>query len=750
MLPRTLPRKLVLLVPLMLACQPEGCSCEGSCEGLFEEAPHTPVTVQINTPTSPASGLVPLVVTVFEDDEDWVTLAFPGLTILGGPLGGLSGSSAGTRYTYFWDSSAQHEQALWLGRASVIASDPEGNSAAETGEFEVHNVRSNTAPELVAFTPRSVPTSGSDAETVVVPLQLTDAESDSVYVIAEWSTNGSLWYDVGAGTPARLYETSPGGRTAEWPFTVGSSFNDLSTPLWFRLQAYDGFDRSEAVVTEPIQIRNEPTNIRAVRIGEVYGAGRSGVEVQNATVSPVDLEGWELEWTDASGRRRVTLPSHGLALDERVQLLAGSEPAPEGSLSLGEDIDWDDAAGSVTLYDPQGQATDFVRWGGSQTQPPTASDWVDDVELEAPWGLLSLSRRDYFDTNQASDWCLARPTPGTLPDGCAMDGRGVGVWVSEVDPFRGLELWNTSSSAIDLFNWQLLIDGNDLHVLSVAPLPSNERVWLPLSEDDPDVVLWGDTAPLPRWRPGAPGSVELFDAFGQDVDFVRWGGSGVEPTDADGWWEDTPLLGPFSEEVTYVRPTQVDTNSSEDWCLQPVGITSPTGTCLASSGPGEVLISEVRSGEPDAVELRPPAPRVLPLLGWSVHWSNTLGQHGWFTLPGDAGFHSTVPVLSIDDGPPVAGPLGVFQTSESVPWSQEEGGAVWIVDPYGVPIDFVRWGGSVEPVPPGLLFDDSVPLPLIPDDASLSREHLGGSGGSAWCLAPPTLGADNAACSLTP
>jgi subtilisin family serine protease len=150
-----------------------------------------------------------------------------------------------------------------------------------------------------------------------------------------------------------------------------------------------------------------------VRINEV-GVGTSYVELYNSGSTTVDLDDWELAWTDTlpdSGS--FLLPVFLLAPGAYVQLVEGSGSNNSTHIYLGDSIAWDESrGGSASLSDENAVGVDFVRWKWDVTPPPSGTAWVEVSVLPTPANVgESLSRDDSSaDRNSSEDWCIASPS----------------------------------------------------------------------------------------------------------------------------------------------------------------------------------------------------------------------------------------------------------------------------------------------------------------------------------------------------
>ncbi|GIX43829.1 MAG: hypothetical protein KatS3mg130_0237 [Candidatus Sumerlaea sp.] len=101
-----------------------------------------------------------------------------------------------------------------------------------------------------------------------------------------------------------------------------------------------------------------------------------------------------------------------------------------------------------------------------------------------------------------------------------------------------------------------------------------------------------------------------------------------------------------------------------------------------------VLLNEVNNGVPDWVELYNPTSSSVDLSQWWLRWGDANGQTGYVQLAG-----LTLPANGyrvVSDGalsPPSPG----LVLSTNLPWYPQRAGSATLLDPYGIPTDYVRW-----------------------------------------------------------
>jgi hypothetical protein len=175
------------------------------------------------------------------------------------------------------------------------------------------------------------------------------------------------------------------------------------------------------VFLEPVQNTDCPAVEECLRGGCSYGVkinevgvGTAYVELYNSGSTTVDLDDWELAWTDTlpdSGS--FLLPVFLLAPGAYVQLVEGGGSNDATHIYLGSSIAWDESrGGSASLSDENGVGVDFVRWGVDATAPPSGTSWMELSVLVTPLNdIESLSRDDSStDRNSSEDWCITVPS----------------------------------------------------------------------------------------------------------------------------------------------------------------------------------------------------------------------------------------------------------------------------------------------------------------------------------------------------
>lgn len=533
-----------------------------------------------------------------------------------------------------------------------------------------------------------------------------------------------------------------------------------------RLRAWldcDG-EASLAVDSSPFRVLNFlALNPGAVLISEVSAAdlnvpaevGADYLELVNTTGETISLEGWTVDAASAA-EGAVTFELGELSIEPGERLvLAEAGSGIEGAYELEGELPWTVTAnGSVALTATFGRGVDFLRWGGSPVPPPEDLSWVDDPPLPIPQTLTVLNRLDEgADSDRASDFCVARPTPGVASEGCVARHEPSDVLITELASqgmYDQVEIHNPTGEPIDLGGWILRWDGDDLGsgaiALAGAELVPGGRVVL---RDNGEagrfvggVLELGENLNIDGLVPIA---LAVQDPHGQVIDFLAGGGSRVRWVD----WEEeeaTPMPGPRT--TLSRRPGDPDTDSAADFCLTRVNLHEGADRCLEPMAI-DLVISEVMPGRPDWIEIYNPGSETVDLREVYVSYTAPYygGSVGDFQLagylePGEFAVLSERPLDSIEGE--------ILTGRENIALSPEGDGSVALRDRWGFGIDFVMWGEPAgTPLWPsrwtGLGAEvhdpnDSISLQRHPHDSADTDTR------DDWCWAPPSPGTPNPPC----
>jgi hypothetical protein len=159
-----------------------------------------------------------------------------------------------------------------------------------------------------------------------------------------------------------------------------------------------------------------------------------------------------------------------------------------------------------------------------------------------------------------------------------------------------------------------------------------------------------------------------------------------------------------------------------------------------AAGPlGKVVVNEIDQGSLDRLELLNTRNTPVTVTGWVLrfYWS---GGSGSFVLPAltlyPGGFARIVENAGTN-GP------AVFYTGANISWANGAQGACTLEDGLGNAVDFVRWGGSTQAIPPGTAFTGA--LASAPGGKNMGRNKDGTDTDDAadFSSLDPTMGWPN-------
>jgi len=106
-------------------------------------------------------------------------------------------------------------------------------------------------------------------------------------------------------------------------------------------------------------------------------------------------------------------------------------------------------------------------------------------------------------------------------------------------------------------------------------------------------------------------------------------------------------------------------------------------------------LTEVANGNADWVEFLNTGAQPISLTSWTLTWSDTAGASNAYLL-GTQSVPPTGYAVAAEGAvtPTPAGGALQVALSHNLPWHEGRGGAVALVDPYGLAADFVRWSSS--------------------------------------------------------
>ncbi len=479
------------------------------------------------------------------------------------------------------------------------------------------------------------------------------------------------------------------------------------------------------------------------------------VELYNTTDEAISLDGWVLIAGSAGGgQQEFSLDESELLAGQRLIIIEAGGSIT-GALELDDELRWTvETNGWVAVLASENRGVDFVRWGGSPATPPVELGWSDDPPLSIPQTLTVLARGDEEnDTDRASDFCVALPSPAEANDRCIVEYEPSDMLITELDSqgmFDQVEVLNNSGDMVDLGGWVLLWDGDDLgsgHVpLAGVEIADGDRIALrdngTAGAFHDGILELGENLNIDGLVPIA---LALQDPHGRVIDFLAGGGSPIRWVD----WEElepTPMPGPRT--TLSRRPGDPDTDSAADFCLTEDNLLEGASECLE---PLEVdlVISEVMPGRPDWIEVFNPGPDPVDL--GQVYVSYTAPYYGGSV--GDYRLSGTLEPLDfviLSERPLDTVPDALTTGGENIALAPEGDGTVALRDLHGFGIDFVMWGEPAgRPLWPdvwlGLGFathgeDDYISLQRFPHDGEDTDS------GDGWCWAYPSPGGPNASC----
>ncbi len=319
------------------------------------------------------------------------------------------------------------------------------------------------------------------------------------------------------------------------------------------------------------------------------------IEITNVGTNPIDLDGWVLEWFGVDGGTsntgQWTLPAYTLAAGDRVVIQDDYYGNPQDPptvdttnhvIVVHENLPWTTEPGAVTLWTPNADPVDFVRWTDATYAPPTGTAWADTpgpvVAMDSTG--KSISRvPDLQDTDTAGDWCRTNETPGAANGACLTNTHPPGtLLITEVldeGQTDHVELYNAGNAAVDL-------DGFILYVIYTAqqadwvPLPAFSlagNAYVEIVDDagnNPASVDTNGVIHTPNLNIAtASGSIRLLEPdLEEGVDFVRWGGSTYDPVAPDTWADTPSALPAMTQGESLGRSSLTDTDTAADWCNQ--------------------------------------------------------------------------------------------------------------------------------------------------------------------------------------
>ncbi len=316
------------------------------------------------------------------------------------------------------------------------------------------------------------------------------------------------------------------------------------------------------------------------------------------------------------------------------------------------------------------------------------------------------------------------------------------VIINEVDPSGpdAVELFNPTTSAVNLTGWQILIfSGASLE--STWTIPSFYLfpgayvvVYESAGTNTLTAIYVNDATGIEADFNSAIG---LNNNSGQGVDFVRWGGSTILPSAPDTWTGSPTFV--FDSSLTIGRNEQNDDDdSSGDWFQQCPTLGKVNNACL--------VLNEFNTGGADAVEIYNPTNRSITLTGYQFtsYSEDTNVLNGTYTFPSASIPAGGYVVLFDNTGTNTA---TTFFAGFNFGWNSEDGAGLLTTGASGSVVDFARWGATTI-APAGANWFGGV-LPVIAnDETSVQRRPSSEDGDrtSDFCVQVSTLGTGNRPC----
>jgi hypothetical protein len=351
----------------------------------------------------------------------------------------------------------------------------------------------------------------------------------------------------------------------------------------------DGFTCTNGAVARCVPDCSEILcNHTTVLIVEIGTGNPDWVELLNVSGGPVNLQDWAVQWhglnqgTPESGL--FVLPDYPLPGGARVvvydQYGGGGEPptVSAGEIQFHSNIPWTDTPGSVLLTDDASAPVDFVRWGGTDFEPPAGMAWSDGPEYLQSFDddNRTLTRNpESVDTDSMGDFCVTAASWGAANEACPVIPPPGTLLITEIDtgqPIDRIELYNNSNATVDLADFLIVWDtgwGDE------TPLPTFTLAagdYVAIIDDCPAACPTVDNAGIHveniNWGSDEAGFCALVEPLsGAGVDFVRWGGHGRDAFAPDLWSDGSGMPAAMPDGTVIGRSSLTDTDSGDDWCV---------------------------------------------------------------------------------------------------------------------------------------------------------------------------------------
>lgn len=675
---------------------------------------------------------------------------------------GLASAPDGVEHTLTWGSASDLANRQADVRLRLTPRDGRAGAAAQTFSFTVDNRRPNTAPTLgwggIPATIRG---------DVVLSVNAADAESDTLTFNIEYRVGAGVWSAATLSSPPATVTAMPAGVQVPFTWSSAADVPANASSVQLRARANDPQTSSAPVESASFAVQNSvspPPN--GVRFTEIHtGEDADWVEIMNFGTTAADLRQWKLRWGSGSETGTATIAgamSSGYILSPDHFLVVTDEQGTNGSgtiylsdSSSQQNIRWGSGFdGYAELVDAGGTVVDFVRWGGSTTQP-TVGPWSEPSVLHVPHDGASLVRQGAVDRDSSVDFCAAPSSRGLANSTTCYPAPAASVRVrmTEISPGSSVLAWieivNGSGTSLDLRDWSVhstSAEGIGIAVLRSVIVPANGGRLVVRSgtgTDSNGTMFTGTNGTITL---GNTSYVSLRDPTGAPHDFVRWNLTTTPPPPVtwSGGTVPTPSGTYPLTRTTEIFSTLAADVSPQKWCAATMATPNAMSAgCRTSPNTRGVRLSEVKAGDTffggSAIEIENTSTNssvALPDLQIVVNGTVTplfgagIGPGQRVSFNGCTIFNSTNCIADL--------------------WNVDIGGvaAIELQDSLSKQLDFVRFGGSSVNPSSGTGWSESTALPAAQANTSLGRRAGAADTDSAadWCKQSSSIGASNNSC----
>jgi hypothetical protein len=580
----------------------------------------------------------------------------------------------------------------------------------------------NDGGVIVVLPSVTVTTPGSSSGEVHMTFRLYEEASAPLSVEVKWSEdNGATWKTPTLATSTSELASSPEGVEHELVWMSATDVPDRQASVKLRLTPSSATQTGHPASTDTFTVDNRSLNTAP---GVVWGNVPNPVQ-QDASISflVADAEADSLtvtvQYNDGSGWKAATF--NPAAPSSFPSSLSGIEHTLVWA--SGSDIQDDVASVQLRIQ-------------------------VDDGKAKSPW-VGSAS----FEVKNAA-------------------GSHTGVQITEVSA-GGTENWfeleNFGSQSYDLRGWKLKYTAEPYGWTWTLPDASTQQTPITLAPGARLLLTAASGTSTSStvylgynfgWTSGNSGSLELLDNTDVPIDFVRWGGSTANPDPGTGWSEPKRVYLPH-DSASLKRRTTTDHDSASDFCACPAtkGSANTSACYPEASASSKVHMVEISSAADNPTPSPSSAPQWVELLNsgsstdltnWVITTSYSNIQKSYVLRTVTIGQNGRLVVRSAASGSDTTG----VQYAGSGALALRPGQAGWILlsDPSGQPIDFLRWGGSIQEPPLPRTFTEASVLTAPEYTVTLARqpENSTDQSASSWCTTNPSPSATNTACVTPP